>query len=218
MSTVRTTSTGSAPRVALADLAACPGCDLLHRRHALAVGERARCRRCGSVISTNKPRSVERALAMALAGIVLLVLSLTLPFLAFSRAGVSSSISVLDAVRSLWGSDMRLLGLLTLGMIVALPLARLGLLAWVLWRLRRGRGGNAASRAGFRLALWLEPWAMADVFVVGVSVSLVKIATMARLDRGLAFWTLCALVVVTVLMNLVLCRDTVWRRLGRQPA
>ena len=29
--------------------------------------------------------------------------------------------------------------------------------------------------------------------------------------------TLCALVVVTVCMNLVLCKDTVWRRLDRRP-
>ena len=205
-------------RVALDDLAACPGCDLLHRRRTLDVGERARCARCRSVLETRKPHSVERTLAAVLAALVLLALSLSLPFLSLSRAGVESRISVLDAVGSLWASDLRWLGLLTLAMIVLLPLARLALLGWVLWRVRRGRARAASGtlwvlRAAFRWALRLEPWAMADVFIVGVTVSLVKLGSVAHLELGLAFWSLCALIAATVLIELSLCRDTVWQRL-----
>lgn len=201
-------------RFRLDDLIACPACDLLHRRPSLALAERARCARCRHVIATRKPRTIGRTLAATLAGIVLLLLSLTLPFLSLSRAGIESRISILDAVRSLWTSDLFWLGSMTLGMIVVLPLARLGLLAWVLARLRLERPVLPSMRTAFRWAVRLEPWAMVDVFVVGVTVSLVKLGSIARLDIGLAFWALCALVVTNVVVSIVLCRDTVWTRLG----
>jgi len=144
---------------------------------------------------------------------VLLLLSLFTPFLSLSRAGIESSISVLDAVQSLWNSQMRWLGLATLALIVLLPLGRLVLMAYVLLRLRLRRKVRQSMRLAFRWAVKLEPWAMADIFMVGVVVSLVKISTLAKLSVGIAFWALLALVGVSWLINSTLCKDTIWARL-----
>ena len=197
-------------------LVACPGCDLLHDIQPLDTGEYARCGRCNHVVQTCKPLSVDRTLAAVLAGIVLLVISLFLPFLSLSRSGIESTISVIDAVKSLWMSDMRWLGLVTFGFIVLLPLARLLLLGWVLWRIRFERKVRRSMRTAFRWAHRLEPWAMADIFMVGVVVSLVKVSSLANLEAGLAFWSLLALVGVSVLINLTLCKDTVWAKLSQK--
>lgn len=198
------------------DLLACPGCDLLHHRRSLLPGEYARCHRCSDVIQTNKLHTVDRTLAAVLAGIVLLLISLTLPFLSLSRSGVSSHMSVLDAVGSLWESHMRWLGVLTLALIVLLPLGRLMLLGWVLWRIRFQRRTRSGMRMAFRWSLRLEPWAMADIFMVGVVVSMVKISSVANLEVGLAFWALLFLVGIFLVINMTLCRDTVWATLTRQ--
>lgn len=202
-------------QVSYSDLVACPGCDLLHHRQALSLGERARCVRCKDVIQTRKPHTIDRTLACCLAAIVLLLLSLCTPFLSLSRSGIESSISVLDAVEALWNSQMRWLGLLTLALIVLLPLSRLLLMTWVLIRLRFKRKVRRSMRLAFRWALQLEPWAMADIFMVGVIVSLVKISTLADLSVGVAFWALIGLVVVSIMINLSLCKDTVWQRIKR---
>jgi paraquat-inducible protein A len=198
-------------------LIACPGCDLLHDLQHLETGEFARCKRCNQVIQTCKPLSIDRTLAAVLAGIVLLLISLFLPFLSLSRSGIESTISVIDAVKSLWMSQMRWLGLLTFGFIVLLPLARLVLLGYVLWRIRFDRKVRRSMRVAFRWAHQLEPWAMADIFMVGVVVSLVKVSSLATLEAGLAFWSLLALVAVSVLINLTLCKDTVWVKLSHKP-
>lgn len=209
------TSDQAERQVPFDDLVACAGCDLLHQKQALEVGEIARCERCNQVIQSRKPHSIDRSLAAVLAGIVLLLLSLTQPFLSLSRSGIESTISVVDAVVALWMNEMQWLGLLTLGFIVLLPLCRLLLLGWVLWRIRFGRRIRRSMRLAFRWALNLEPWSMADIFMIGVVVSLVKISAMANLHVGLAFWSLLGLVVVTVLINLFLCRDTVWAHLSQ---
>jgi len=197
-------------------LIACQSCDLLHNRQDLQMGEFARCNRCHQVIQTCKPMSIDRTLAGVLAGIVLLVISLCLPFLSLSKSGVESTISVIDAVIALWVSDMRWLGILTLAFIILLPLLRLLLLAWVLWRIRFDRKVRRPMRTAFRWAVALEPWAMADIFMVGVVVSLVKISSLANLDAGLAFWSLLGLVAVSILINLTLCKDVVWAKLRPQ--
>lgn len=198
------------------NLIACLGCDKLYDRQHLEVGEFARCKRCNHVVQTRKPLSVDRTLAAVLAGIVLLLISLFLPFLSLSRAGIESTISVIDAVESLWASQMRWLGLLTFAFIILLPLARLVLLGWVLWRIRFHRKVRRSMRIAFRWAHRLEPWAMADIFMVGVVVSLVKVSSLANLEAGLAFWSLLALVGVSVLINLTLCKDTVWAKLSQK--
>lgn len=196
-------------------LVACPGCDLLHYRRTLNTGEYARCGRCADVIQTRKPHTVDRTLAAVLASIILLLISLWLPFLSLSRAGISSHMSVLDAVSALWFSHMRWLGVLTLAFIVLLPLARLLLLGWVLWRIHFKRKIRRSMRTAFRWSIRLEPWAMAEIFMVGVVVSLVKISTLANLHMGLAFWSLLLLIAISCYINLVLCKDTIWATLTR---
>lgn len=198
---------------ALDALSACYACDWLHERAALVAGEQARCARCGHQLESRKLHTIDRTLAASLAGIVLLVMSLSLPFLTLSRSGIRSSISVLDSVRSLWLGDMRWLGVLTFAFIVLLPLVRLLLLSWVLLRIRLNQPAKSSSRTAFRWALAMEPWAMADIFMVGVAISLVKISSLARLEVGLAFWTLMGLIVVSLLGNQFLSKDTVWNRL-----
>ena len=200
-------------QVSYDNLIACPGCDLLHHRQSLKTGEYASCNRCGDVLQTRKSHTIDRSLAAVLASIVLLLLSLFLPFLSLSRAGLDSSMSVVDAAVSLWASDMRLLGILTIGLIAILPLLRLLLLGWVLWRIRFRRKVRRGMRMAFRWSMRMEPWAMAEIFMVGVVVSLVKISTLANLQVGLAFWSLLLLVATSIYINLTLCKDTVWNSL-----
>jgi len=201
-------------QISLDSLVACPACDLLHHKQPLSKGDFIRCERCNQVVQTCKPYTVDRSLAAVLAGIVLLLVSLCLPFLSLSRSGIESTISVLDAVAALWVNDMRWLGVLTFGFIVLLPLTRLLLLGWVLWRIRFKKKIRQSMRIAFRWAERLEIWAMADIFMVGVVVSLVKISSLANLQIGMAFWALLGLVALTVIINFLMCRDTVWIHLS----
>ena len=152
------------------------------------------------------------------AGIVFLILSLCLPFLSLSRSGVSSSMSVLDAVTALWASDMRWLGLLSLALIALLPTLRLILLAYVMTRLRYRLGIIPSMLSAMRWAERLEPWAMAEIFMVGVVVSLVKISDLATLSVGPAFWALLGLIITTSLISIFFCKDSVWQLLTTRSA
>lgn len=201
-------------RISLDDLVACPSCDALHYRLSLDSGEVARCERCGLVIQSHKPHSVDRSLAAVIAVFVLLLLALSLPLLGLSRAGIESRISILEATLGLWRQGFTWLSISAAVFLIGLPLVRCLLLAFPLATIRIGARVGSAQRLAFRWAMRLGPWAMSEIFLVGVAVSLVKISTLARLEIGLAFWALLSAILASLLLELALCRDSIWRALA----
>lgn len=200
-------------RIALDDLVACSSCDALHYRLDLNFGEIARCNRCGVVLQTRKLHTVDRSLAAVIAMFVLLVMAISLPLLGLSRAGIESHISILEATWGLWSSGFAWLSISAMVFLIGLPLARCLLLAYPLLGIRLGISANDGHRVAFRWAIRLGPWSMSEIFLVGVAVSLVKISTLAHLQIGLAFWALLVAILASVLVELSLCRDTVWEAL-----
>ncbi len=194
-------------------LIGCPSCDWLHLKEDLEPGGKAVCARCTEMLYTHRPDSIDTALAASAASILFLLASLLTPFLTLSRAGINSSISLLDAAWALMFSTIPLLGVFVMLLIVITPLVRMSLLVYVLASVRSGAKGSFWLTRSLRAAVVLEPWAMADVFLIGVVVSLIKISELAVLDVGPAFWSWVGVIVATSLVSMTLSEDTVWQQL-----
>jgi paraquat-inducible protein A len=96
---------------------------------------------------------------------------------------------------------------------VLIPILRVLLITYVLTPLVLGRRPMRHAAAAFRLSEDLRPWSMAEIFVIGVAVALVKVADLAQVVLGPAFWMFAALVIVTVLQDTFMCRWSLWRTL-----
>ena len=77
---------------------------------------------------------------------------------------------------------------------------------------RRGRSVPWLVPAG-RFLFWLSPWSMAEVFIIGVLVSLVKIAAMASVVVGLSFWAYVGFAVCFTASLSSLDRLQMWREI-----
>lgn len=202
----------------LENLIACPSCDALYRAVAPESGERATCGRCHHVLIAPITGAVLRIVALALTVLILLISALFLPFLKVEAAGLSNSSSVIQAALSFSRAHMVFLSMITLGFIIFIPLARAMLLVYVLAPLLFHRPPLPGARRAFRWTEEMRPWSMAEIFVIGVGVALVKVADMAHVQFGAAFWLFAALVVITVLQDGYLCRWSVWEALDRGEA
>ncbi|MFK7957107.1 MAG: paraquat-inducible protein A [Lysobacterales bacterium] len=189
---------------------ACEHCDTLWQKPDLRDGDVAHCGRCHAVLLTRKKDSTDRALASLVASLVLLLCAISFPFLSMERSGLANQISVLDAIKVLWDSGMPLMAIAAAMLTLVLPVIRNTLLIGVFSQLRRGKVLNSAWKTVFRLAQQLEPWAMVEIFMLGVVVSLVKIGKLATISVGPAFWALAVLVLVISYNANVLCRDSAW--------
>lgn len=196
---------------------ACPSCDALWARPEVKAGERVKCGHCHTVIVTNKSRGAERTVALMLASLILYAVAVTFPFMRMERSGLSNQMSVLDSIGVLWVNQMEIIAVLSAFFILLFPLTRIMLLLYLAGAVR-GRGRTGVQHAlSFRIAQALEPWAMAEIFMIGVIVSLVKVGKLADITLGPAFWAMAALIVLLAMGTSAVCRDTIWRHI-RSPS
>lgn len=196
-----------------AALIACPTCDTLQHEVALKPGERSRCVRCGTTLATSRRNALTRITMMAASALVLMVAGISFPFLKLNAKGLHQQTSLLDTARAFDTGILVPLVFVLFALIVFLPLVRFVAILYVAAPMALGWRPARGAAAAFRLSERLRPWAMAEVFVVGVVVALVKISDMAEVTLGPSFFALATLVVVNVLYDQLMCRFTVWKTL-----
>lgn len=196
-----------------APLIACPACDALLHERAAPPGCRVRCPRCHEVLTAETHLSLDGVLITSFATLVLLAAALSLPFISLSAGGRFQNAAVLDAAIAA-GGDSWPLALAVGAMIALIPALRAVALIYTLLPLRFGAAAFPHARGVFRLAIELRPWSMMEIFVIGVAVALVKVADLATIGLGSAFWLFVLLAALTVIEDASLCRRTVWRMIG----
>jgi paraquat-inducible protein A len=193
---------------------ACLHCDLPVTFGALRGGERAACPRCGHLLSSCTTGGLERSLAFALAALVLLALANAFPFLAFKASGLESVMTLPNTAVALYRDDYTSLAVVVLGLIVVIPALILGIIVALAVPLLGRRRAPWLVPAGRALFL-LNSWSMVEVFVIGVIVSLVKIAEMATVILGVSFWSYVGFGICFVAALSSLDRLALWREIER---
>jgi paraquat-inducible protein A len=179
------------------------------------VGGAARCPRCGATLYRERRDSIEHALLLTAAALILFVIANTFPFLTFELEGNADTSTLLTGAWSLYRQGMWPLAILVLLTATVVPLAWLLSATYVLLPLRFGRMPWGIARA-FRITELLRPWAMMEVYLLGVIVAYVKLSDLARLELGIALFAFVGLIVVMVAAEAALEPHEIWRRLGPQ--
>ncbi|MFW8634802.1 paraquat-inducible protein A [Cribrihabitans pelagius] len=198
------------------ELTACPVCDALHLEEHVPPHQIARCARCHTVLAAPKSGAMTRITMLSLTALILIGAAVLFPFLGLRAQGMSQEASVLDTVMAFSGGFMAPLSLAVTLLIVLLPAARYLAIIYVLAPMALGWHPARHAAAAYRWAERIKPWAMAEIFIAGVAVALVKISGLASVQLGPAFWAFAALLGVTVLTDSSICRLTVWKTLNKR--
>lgn len=191
-------------------LIACPRCDALLIDEELSFGETARCIRCNTVLARPRAGAFSRIIALSMTSLILIVSAIFFPFLEISRMGFGNTTSLFGVALAFSHGWLMPLTIAVLAMIVALPAARAILLAYTLMPLSRGKAPWAHAVGAFRLCEALRPWSMAEIFVIGTAVALVKVAGLATVSLGPAFWAFCCLILVNIASDAFTSAATIW--------
>jgi paraquat-inducible protein A len=190
---------------------ACRDCDLLHRLALLPEGTTALCRRCGGVLRRRRHNPIERTLALALASAVLFAVANAFPFLSFEMKGQVTTTTLLSGVFDLYEQGKPEIAALVGTTAVVAPLVQIALLVHVLLPLHLGRLPWRLPGA-FRLLRRVTPWSMMEVFLIGILVSISKLAGMATVVPGLALWAFALLMLVLSGALASLDPEAIWER------
>jgi paraquat-inducible protein A len=191
---------------------ACLECDLLVTIGELREGTRALCPRCGFVLSATVTDGLNRAMAFALSAALLLAMANAFPFLALKANGLESVMTLPRAAVDLYRDGYPEIAVIVLGVIVVVPAILIFLLLSVVAPLARGLDVPWLVPAG-RLLFSLDKWSMAEVFVIGVIVSLVKIGQLATVVIGLSFWAYVAFSICLTAAVACLDKRQIWSKI-----
>ncbi|AZY49404.1 paraquat-inducible protein A [Bordetella avium] len=190
-------------------LIACEHCASVYRWHSLDPGEKAACERCDATLWRYSRLTLSSWLALAITGFTLFVVANAYPVAALSVQGMTREATLLDAVGITWRQGHYAVAIMTGAVGFLIPLLQLFGLLWVLGPLSR-----ASLPVGFRRVVrglgLLRPWSMVPVFLLGVVVSAVKLASMAVVEPRIG---LLALACLTVLLTMLsrLSTPEIWR-------
>ena len=194
-------------------LVSCPECDLLQRETPLPRGGIARCRRCGAELYRSHPDSLERTLAITLAALVLFAIANAYPIVGLEVQGNRTAATLFGAVRALWGQGAEAVAGLVFVTTIVVPLLEMSITLLILVPLRLG-GAAPATGLLLRIVQAVRPWGMVEVFILGVLVSLVKLAHQATVIPGIALWSFAGLMLLFAAAAASFDPREVWKRLG----
>lgn len=194
----------------------CHDCDLLHEVPEVPAGSRALCGRCGAVLLARRPETVERSIALALASLFFWLVANLFPFLTMEIGGRIEPSRLASGVGGLWADGFFELAVLVLLFAVAFPFLKIAAWLAVLVPLHLGLKPRYLAPL-FRGLDLLHPWAMTEVFLLGVLVSYTKIVDMASITVGPALVGFVALIVTMIWTDLTLDTAEVWDRIAAPP-
>ncbi len=198
-------------------LIACPDCGTIEHMPPAPARGRLECWRCGHVLESTSGRSLDAALACAIATLLLLLPANLMPLMTVHVAGITDSTHLGSGLLTAWRQHWPLLAIMLGLQGVVLPFVRFGLLVVTLGAIRFGVGSGWVGPA-FRYCEKLDIWAMADVFLIGAGIGYGRVVSQIGVQIDAGGWCFVCAALMTMVTRASLERRAVWRRLKAPPA
>jgi len=173
----------------------------------------AKCPRCGAVLYKGRGHRLDRAIALHVTGLFLFGVANAFPFITFRMEGLEQVSHLATGIWEFYERGLWPLALLVALVTLVVPFAKIFGTLYVLLPLRRGRVLPYAARV-FRAVEAFGPWAMMEVFLLGVIVAYVKLVDFASIDLGPALFAFSALIVIVTAGDAAIEPREVWNALG----
>ena len=200
-------------------LLVCEQCHSQIRIPALSHRQRAICPVCNHTLLSQRNQASEKLLALSLSALTFLLLSLPFNFLTFKASGQKHSIDLPSGITILIEHDYLSLAIVTSLATVLLPgIVILGFIVLSLAQLKQQKPFYLPRL--FAIVKALVPWSMAEIFLVGTLVSLIKITELADVAIGLSFYAFVGFSALTALCisQFDTTRYAMWLADGKPPA
>jgi paraquat-inducible protein A len=184
---------------AKANLLSCEGCQRLYRAADVAGQRAAACSRCGGPLHARKPDSLNRTWALLIAALIFYIPANVFPVMTIIFSGTGAPSTILGGVMELVEGGDYPIALLILFASVAVPLAKISGLAYLLLSIRRRSHWNPRRRTHmYKIINAIGRWSMIDMFMVSILVAIVHLGAIATVEPGLGALAFATVVVCTI--------------------
>ncbi len=192
----------------------CPECGLFQTVPAMRPGNVAACTRCGALLRRRRRDALGTTLAFSITGLLLFAVAVTTPLLGLRLAGQQRNTTLTSLPAAFEDQGIWQLAAVVLATTLIAPALKLALTAGVIIGLQLEIAPSSLA-AMERWRKRLTPWAMIEVFLLGVFVAYTRLAALAQVEVGLALYALGALMLVIVATDAWLDEHALWEAIGR---
>lgn len=185
-------------------LVSCGACGLVngHPWQRARTGA-AHCRRCGAALHRRIPNSIGWTWVMLAAATLLYVPANILPVM-YTRmiGGGTEGDTIMSGVLLFWNTGSPGLAIIIFVASVVVPVSKLVALAWLNATAQlRSRAAPLARTRAYRVVEFVGRWSMLDIFVVALTVALVRFDALATITAGPGAIAFGCVVIVTMVAS-----------------
>jgi paraquat-inducible protein A len=205
----------SSPALTPSHWVECSDCGLLQVVPALARDELALCPRCDAVLRRAKGNPLDVPFALSLAGAALFVIGCFTTLMTVSTAGIYRSAGLFSGPYGLEQHGLWELGVIVLVTTFLAPAVHLACMIYVLGGLRLQQPSRWL-RYVFGWIARLRPWAMIEVYLLGLFVAYVKLGDLVHIETGVGLYAFAALMLTMIAVDVNLDFQRVWEAMERR--
>jgi paraquat-inducible protein A len=203
-----------------AGLISCHACGLVQRRiRHEPHGKPQRCERCGAVLHRRNPDSLMRTWALLIAAAVLYIPANLLPVLHTTSLVGTEDDTIMSGVVYFWTSGDWPLAIIVFVASILVPMMKLTVLALLtITAQRRSRWRPHERTTLYRIVERIGRWSMLDIFVVTMTVALVRFKSLAEITAGPGAIAFGSVVILTMLASMQFDPRLIWDNVDTRPA
>jgi paraquat-inducible protein A len=190
----------------------CRDCGLLQQLPEVPDGSLAACRRCDALLHQHRPHTLPLSLACAAVGLFAFALAFWLPMATVAMPGGRSAASDLltgpELLRQAGAWELSIVVVLTLLVLPGFDLGAVLAMGVGVWLGKVPRW----LRRCFAALPALSNWAMVEVFMLGATISLVRLRAWMAVEFGPALFALGGVTLCSIGVGAALDRRALWAR------
>jgi len=159
-----------------------------------------------------KGHSLDYSLALALTSLILFVLANVNVLLKMNVGGRSQTENIISGVSELYAQGYWEIAVLVFIVSIFAPLLKILCVFYILIPLKLNKRLPYSIQV-FRFYEVLHPWAMTEVYMLGILVALVKLADLATINVGIALYSFAALIPFMAATDASLDDHEIWESL-----
>jgi paraquat-inducible protein A len=187
----------------------CHACGLVAPRE---KGKRRQyCQRCSARLHRRRPESIGRTWAFLLAAAILYIPANLLPVMYTSSLFGKEDDTIISGVVYFWTSGSPALAVIIFIASIVVPVMKLAALSLLaLTAQRRSRWQPLQRTMLYRIVEFVGRWSMLDIFVITLTVALVRFQSLAVITAGPGALAFCAVVVLTMIASMQFDPRLIW--------
>jgi paraquat-inducible protein A len=203
-----------------AGLISCHACGRVQKRVRFASADHApqRCERCGAPMHRRNPDSLMRTWALLIAAAVLYIPANLLPVLHTTSLVGTENDTIMSGVVYFWTSGDWPLAIIVFVASILVPMMKLTVLALLsITTQRRSRWRPQERTALYRIVERIGRWSMLDIFVITLTVALVRFKSLAEITAGPGAIAFGSVVILTMLASMQFDPRLIWDNIETGP-